>query len=63
MYANNQTQEWVEEQTAGDRERLFTIARKMARTTKKLSHQHRQLIEEQRVKKTRECKDSGKKTT
>ena len=28
MYANNQTQEWVEEQTAGDREKLFSLARK-----------------------------------
>ena len=54
MYANNQAQEWVEEQTAGDRERLFTIARKMARTIKKQFHQRRQLIEEQRLKKQEE---------
>ena len=54
MYANNQTQEWVEEQTAGDREKLFALARKKASTLKKQFHNRRQLIEEQRVKKQEE---------
>ena len=54
MYANNQTQEWVEEQTTGDCERLFALARKKAKFIKKQFHSRRQLIEEQRVKKQEE---------
>ena len=46
MYANNQTQEWVEEQTAGDREKLFALARKKAKFIKKQFYDRRQLIEE-----------------
>ena len=51
MYANNQTQKWVEEQTAGDREKLFALARKKAKFIKKQFYDRRQLIEEQRMKK------------
>lgn len=54
MYANNQTQEWVEEQTAGDRDKLFALARKKAKFIKKQFHSRRQSIEEQRVKKQEE---------
>ena len=51
MYANNQTQKWVEEQTAGDREKLFALAQKKAKFIKKQFYDRRQLIEEQRTKK------------
>ena len=54
MYANNQTQEWVEEQTAGDRDKLFALARKKAKFIKKQFHSRWQSIEEQRVKKQEE---------
>ena len=35
MYANNQTQKWVKEQTVGDHEKLFALARKKAKFIKK----------------------------
>ena len=34
MYANNQFKEWVEEQTAGDRDKLFALARKKGKIHK-----------------------------
>ena len=42
MYANDQTQKWVEEQTAGDREKLFALARKKAKFIKKQFYDRRQ---------------------
>ena len=48
LYANNQTQMWLDQHTLGDREKIFAVARKMATTVKQKFHLRRTKIREQR---------------